>query len=648
MIFPGSTIRLSDKDRKNLGEFIRDRVFELEAQHHEKFNQIENAWSLYEAEPEVERRTEPWDNASNVVVPLCRTWSDAIIARYFNAIFGTGRIWVGKTENEAFSEFVTPVVDFLNLAARTEVQLKPSVLAAITEMVVVGESVLMLFWHQRDRWIYVPGHGPKPEPQQVTVSRGPRVIHVPRELILWDTNWPVSEAPFVARQSLLSWNDLSLLAQTDTYDADAIDKIQHTTITGSPSGGAGVFFNKVRRSGQDKEGSVVDTGLYDIRECWVDWPTITGSTGITSPDVAGSDTHRVQLNVTINQDTGQVLRVISKPFFFPDWPFYDMYFRKRSGTASSDGVPLMTEHLQRGVSTLTNQAVDAVTLANSVVGATTNPRLLSQRMRPNKWMLVDNMGEIQEFKLSKQIVPDLTLSNYLTNLGERLVGISDPHLGQETRLGGHPSPATSTIVQLREGNKLFVLGILSIRDQLSRLGKDLATLYQQFEADEGKIVRAVGARDAAAVSQFIFPTDLPIVGNLELDLQAVNEAMNPDVERQKALLVFQVTHNFYTIVMQYLQVASNPQAPAPVKAAALRGVEGLGKTFERVLENTDVDEIESFAFRLREIQGAATQGIGNVASALGGAQPPGGPVVLPQQDLAPGLQGNGRSPGSGL
>jgi hypothetical protein len=185
-------------------------------------------------------------------------------------------------------------------------------------------------------------------------------------------------------------------------------------------------------------------------------------------------------------------------------------------------------------------------------------------------------------------------------LAERQTGINDPALGRETRMGGHPAPATSTLALLHEGKKLDIIAMRTIRASVSKLGMDLATLYQQFgTAEDGKITRAVGEGDAKVVQEYLFPTEQPIYGNLELDLAAMSETMNPEVEQSKALLAFQASTNYFALVQQHLAVASNPQSPESIIAVSLKAIESLGKSYEKILETNDVDQLEAYNIQFK-------------------------------------------------
>jgi hypothetical protein len=636
MLAPGTRLTFSPDDLNKLGRELADTNDELESENRNYLENIEVWWEWYEAKPLTERRSEPWDNASNVVVPLIRTAADALIARYFNAIHSSSRVWSGSTRNQDFSDMVPDIVEFLNWAAQHEFDLFNATLDWVTEMVVIGESVLYLSWEENTRNVLVPGGKGKPRMEKVTVSRGPKVRHIPREQLLWSNSYPIHQAPLVARQVLQTYGDLVRAANAKILDADAVGKIKGITTSQSQLPSASVTETKEGIEDRTTVDGPEAYAQYDVRECWVDWPFLADRS-ISTPNEMEPGDESAQLVVTIHQPTGTVLRATAKPYFTPDWPFYCTYLRKRSGRASSAGMSRLVRDMQEASTTLVNQAIDAITLSNSIVGVTNDPDIQNQAFGPNRFLLAkddDIRKTVSEFKTSKIVIPDIGMVNMMTSIAERISGISDPNLGRETRHGGHPSPATSTALLLQEGKQLESMPVRGIRRAMGRLGVDLATLYQQFEDDADKVSRAVGVDDAERIAEFIFPQDVPIFGNLELDLQSSSESMNPQSEMNKAILIDQATNNFYGRVFSLLQMLSNPQAAQVrgVQDAVQKAIEALSHSYSKILESADVDNFQDFVFQLKEQN---VNGIGGFPGVIGnpganGTVPPGAPVAGPE------------------
>jgi len=664
-ISPGDNLPLSEPDREKLGHELSDLVADFENQQRLRLRNIHVQWSWYEAKPLLETRSDPWEGASNIVVPIIRTAADATAARYYSATLGTGKIWVGSTQNDEFEDYVIPVQDFLNQVARREMHLESAIRDGIYEMCVVGSAHWGLRWVQREKVIFTPGTKgtsrtkSKPSRQRVILSRGPVLDHIPLERIIYDTNYTAWEAPVISKQAFFTYPEMLAMASQKYWDEEAVERVRNRSIANSSLPSVEVFLEKRNRAGSPLSDTPEPYLPHDIREVHVDWPFLKGLNleSLRYLENSGDPDEVTLLPIiaTVHMETKEVMRAIAKPYYIPDNPFYSAHFRKRPGSSDSPGLAKLLDHIQHGVTTIVNQSIDAVTFGNSIMGVTTDPKLQNARFSPSKMVLVNAGADVQFPAIGKAIQPDLALIGLLTSVGERVANVSDPQLGRDVKMGGHPSPATSTMALLHENNMLHRMGIQELRWAVSRIGMDVATLFQQFETDEdGHITRAIGEADARMVKQWLFPRDMPIYGNLELDLSSLSESMNPEASRMAAMQVDQATTNHFARILQFLQVAVNPQAHPLLKEAALSGAKVATLSFKRILQSSEVDDPEKFQFNLAEAMQHAQQQIEQLSrltqaggQGQGGPPGPGGPVApgAPPGSLPP---NPGMLPGGGM
>jgi hypothetical protein len=599
VIVPGQKLNFSKEDLDLLGVEVSEIIGDLESQHQDLMKQIEESWSAHEAEKLVEKKDFPWVGASNVMIPLIMIHANATLARYLTMIKAGDKIWAGKSDNEEFVKagYVLEIPKFLNWAARGhEFDFDTPSTDWIQEIIVCGPGVLTCAWEEKTVDVLVPG-GKKP--QTVKVRSGPIVEHIPRENCLWDMNYRAWDAPVFVRRSNLTWSDIVSRVNENGWDWKVVKELKGSTIT-ETKGGDDIRKNREERSGSDRSMAPTAYGLYDFREVWIDWPMVSRSKGVDPPDEMEEGDRLSTIVLFMHRDSGKIVHATAKPYFHYENPFFDAYFKKRSGIHSSSGLGKILFDIQEACATFVNQAADAVTKSNCTQGVTSQAKMANVDLAPNKLGYVDDVKEVIVFNQGKNIAPDMALFAQLNVLAERLTGINDPALGRETRMGGHPAPATSTLSLLQEGKKLDLVGIRSIRQAISKLGVYLATLYQQYETDVEKIVRAVGQEDGALVAQWLSP-DQQVLGNLELDLAAISETMNPQADQQKYLAIFQITGNFYAMVTQFLQLAGNPQAPKALVMAMTQGLEALQESYKKILESGDIDDVKSFLLDLDQL-----------------------------------------------
>lgn len=646
-VTPGTPLAIDEREREKLGQMLQELGADLEAQHSPLLKNIDTWWDWLEARPAVQRRSDPFDGASNIVIPLIRMHTDAIKARFQNTIFAAPDLWTFRTRNEEIEDIARNTTDFLNWAGDdNEFDVFTPSTMGLDEAVPIGSGVLMLNWTSRRRQVFVPGEK-RPKAVSVELGRGPLLTHIPREQVLWQPGRTINDAEYVFVQSWKSWGDLVALEQTGGIEPGYLEKVK--PCDGSSSYSSSIQMTKFKAGG-------IDTGLdslYDIRQVWIEQPVLRGLK-FESLDHQDESTPQIPLCVTYDHTSGTVLRVIAKPYYTQGWPFYEFQFRSNSRGPNPAGVCKLLEQMQRGVTTMANQAIDAVSLANSVSFLTSDRRFLTQRFIPGRPLYVDQMDSVREVVLGKQITPDVALINMLMAMAERLTGINDPSMGREIRYGGHPSPASSTAMMLAESKEMFRASVRHLRLQFGRMAEDIATLYQQYEAkDSGKLERALGTADGTIARQWLFPTG-PIAGSIEFDLRAVTENLNPEAEREQAIFTMQATASYYGQVMQALQVAAHPQSPPAVKAAAVQSVEALTAGFTKVLKAAQVDDMRKFVMQLKETNGSAEtiSAVGNaVNQELGGMAETRGQRPLPAYATGPNgvpVAPNGGTVGTGF
>lgn len=622
MLIPGQVLNLPDKDKQLLGVEMSQFIDDLEATYAQLFDDIRIWWTWYDGTPQNRIKNFPFAGASNLVVPLTAIMSDSLVARLFGGVFGTGkRIWTTFTENESQERLVKNVGRHINWAARNDFNFKLPVYDWLSELVPIGSSVIAGGYGTDIHHVFSrQGRGANRRivSRPVNFSRGVFFEHVPREQILWDTNFPISEAPFVCREFHYTWSWLAHLARTNPgWDQAVVKKLKGQQGLSGPS--RKVSDQKARAdSRQTTANEVVEP--HDIREVWADWP-ILRSMGFDKaehwrPGSEDEDTPSIPLVATLHRRTRQLLQLKVAPYFWPGKPLFDGFIRKRSGRGHAVGLAKRLEHCQLALTTLLNQSIDNRTRANALWAKTTSRQLLNEPIDPSRPFFVGpNMEAFQEMKLSTNNFQDLSLMQAVQTIAERLTGQADPNFGQNTRQGGHPSPATSTLALLQQGDTMSLPTRELLRIQLARMGEFAATLYQQFETNEdGKLQRVFGDTDARDIEDWLFPTE-PLVGMVEFDLAAMSQSHSPQAEMNRAIQVTQMNTNYWAFVLRALQVVQQAQNNPLVVQTALKSIEAQTRSHMRFLEASDVDDIEQYVTQLQQDQSANSAQLQN---ALGG------------------------------
>ena len=637
MLEPGQVIRLDKDSGETLGKQLLELTTDLEDEYRSLLTRdIPVWWRNYYAIPRIKGlKNFPFKGASNVVIPFIQLQSDALISRTFSALFGTGtRIWGTKTEREDLATQAKNVARWANDDAR-RFDYKLAFYDWLAELIPIGSSVLGLRYTKDIRRMFygsAAARGTKaPESGWVEMSRGVRLEHIPREQVLWDTRYRIWDAPIVIRehcytkaqllqlinqekaQGLVpSWNEYAVRSLSDNNSSDS-----------SLSSEARKFKNKIDSR---EERGFRNYGGRDIRECYLQWPVVN-SLGFEDPNDPDPNATNLPVVIHMDRETGMILRLVAYPYYLDHWPFYDGFFRKDSGRGHGGGTSQRLWVIQEIIATLFNQSFDSVTRANSIWAKTTDPTWQTREIDPSRFLYVGaNIHSVEEMKLTPSVQPNIALMNFANIIGERLTGIADPAFGRESRQGGHPSPAASTLALMEQSQILTATTTSLLRDTVSRVGEDWAVLTQQYETnEEGELQRRFGASDAAQMEQLMFPTG-PIPGNIQFTLVAMDENFNPDTEMRRAVTVDQMTERFWTLPLQALtQLNQLPPEMRQMFAPVWQGyIKARTETFSRFLEAADIDDIETFIGRNGPQSGmdtnaAAQQQLTSAGTQLGGA-----------------------------
>ncbi len=606
-------IPLDPEQRTALAEELCGVIEDAETEHREAIADVGTWWQWYDGVPDVPIRTDPWPGASNLVVPLIKTMSDSTTARTLLTIFGTRRVWMGTTEDESFFKpRLNNILRFLNHGAME--QLFDPLHDGIGEDYTMGEGYWQQRWVVRERYVVPPN---STRPVRVMMGSGPWVDHIPRERILFPFGQEPRLADFVILQRPMSWNELARMVQLDGWDGQAVEDSEG--MHGIDGPGGDVWRQKRALAGQTEYPASSRLESHDIRVCYIDWPFFRSLSRRLSevPQLGDSDTTAIWVRgiVTLHRKSRRILKAIYDPnSMLEGWPIY----RARYRNGRSRGLAKTLEHLQRGLTTMVNQAIDTVTRANSMLVVTSDQEFARRRdLRPGQVPFISNVNDLKEFG-QKPVFPDIAVSQLLQAYAERAAGQSDPALGRETRMGGHPSPATNFLGLLEQSQVIGTLPVKNIRKAVSQMGEDRALFYHRWEANRGGwIQRIFGDADGGQVSDWL-ESDHLVSGKVAFDVHALSEIHNPDGEMRKAILIDQVTSNFYVRVLKLLELTTSPdpRVTPPMREAAAKAVEAGAETLTRVLEAAEVDEIEKFVFRMRESNENATAQLGELAGIL--------------------------------
>lgn len=634
-IVPGTNLitNISDRDLVTLGGDLRDRSVQLETDYKKLKLAMVEWWRWYDAEPRTRSRNFPFKNASNIVFPLIKQQVDAAVAKTFSAFTQSDRYWHVKTEREDLALTAPNVARRINWGSQgNEFDFLLFLYDWITELYILGGSAARIGWRERIQPIFFGPQG-SGKFQKVSLINGPSIEHIPAHRIDWDRRKPIQEAHTIRVQHSWSFQELMDMARVDKgWRMESVKSIRGNADVRLGESPVEAYQDTAELRTRD-----FNANEFLIEEVHIDWPMLGKKFNLSDgagKDLADDKSQIVPLVGYVHRGTGVLLRLTAEPYHVVGKPFFSAHYKKRSGRSHGHGMPKHLEQLQSIMTTEYNQALDSNTRANAVWAITRNPKFLREPLDPSHPILVNSMDEFAALQLSTSgVQTSLALAQGAQIAAERITGQADPALGRESRSGGHPSPATSTLALLQISDSLRSATEKLITHEISRMGESLAVLYQQFDTNEdGRLNTIFGDLDTQAMSQFLFPTD-PIPGNFTFQVVALDANNNPDVEMRRAVTVGQMNVNYWAFVLQGSQVIESPQVGPLVKRNWKHAIETMTRIYAQFLNAADVDDMEKFLAQINQtgadsasaIQQFADGSAGEIAQGAGAVQG-GGPL----------------------
>ena len=607
-------------DRSKLEPHMRELLAYAKQVHDHFFKCIPTLWDWYYAKPATETRSIPFQDASNIVYPLIRTHLDQIQAQRHQSLIPTQRIWIHNTDNEDAGTFADDmgrqVAKFLSDegSVRRVFDLNGVLYDATRESEILNESIFRLRWGPKDKWRFAPG--PKPRLRKVRISHGPFLEHIPRQNVMWQPGCTVDESPWVIREVPLYRQEIETLTTNQGWDRGAVERLLKTepdlpALTSHLEGAKGL-------------GPVPASRMfapYRIYETLIEFPSSKGVKPLEDPNDKVGGKLYPPLMIWLDRE-GNLLYVGTYPYPTFGWNYYQLTRSSTNGMSHDQGGAEMLEHFQRGVTTMLNQAIDAITLHNSIMGFTRDRNLIGKPFVPGQFTFAEDLEGIRmDLKPPHIIQPNVQVIQVLFAGAERLMGTSDPFFGRESRLGGHPSPATNLIAMLQQGSLKLKLNLDRDRQELSRLGNDLKAFYESYGAgvvDLGRLRRRYGTEDAALLARWLQPQSEKDL--VEFDIAAIDDTMNPESEMQKQIMIDQLAASYIARVLEAMSNIPPAAQQFPELGQALaQAIQIFSESYKRVLEAANIDDPETFMIRIQGLTDASKQSVDRMGEAATGA-----------------------------
>jgi hypothetical protein len=573
----------------------------------------------YEAQPANPQRDFPWQNASNLVVPIIAIHSDTLLARAMASVFKTKPMWVSRMLGN-FVKLAPPGVtdaleEFLQWAALEpdELNLYQEYEGFFGEIIRLGTSVMKCSWvHEVED--YLEPAGDRLEWQRRVVYNGPR----PRKLRFENFKCPVNvgtiqEMDFLYDVSQMTRFDLEERAYRGVYDRAAVERILDRPDRTS---------NTSQVQSQKEQDAKVKTipgygfAEWDICECHFKYRVDTS--------------HFARIICTYHEKTEEVLR--SYYHYYPTDIYVSGRLFFRDDMFHGRGFAEMLLPFQEEVSTIHNQRRDNMTIANlkMYVVDPNSPLTKGFRIYPGAMIpakMIQGQPEISPLEMGVPVQGEIDSERLTLDLAERLSGVSPPMqgfgAGTQTKRGVYTAMGTLSLLQ--EGNTRTDLNISDIRFAHTKLGRLLCLEYGAFGAGEERLAKFGELADKIQIGLQAIAD-----GQMALPVYPSTASINREVEKQSDLMLQGVMDRYRQGIMTLL--SQIPMMPEHVQPQGLKELEAANLMMQQILRHFGYDEVDRLAPKPEVPQAQPGAGVPGQAPQPGAPQmgpPAGGPQGAP-------------------
>lgn len=581
------------------------------------------------------KKTFPWTGCSNISLPVTAIAVETIHAREVNTLFGVRPyILVRPKKKNADREKCADLERFLDQIYQHVVNLYSTGSQWFLEKNKMGTGYIKPYWCYdkkkvrkgqgflgRTKWEYKVYDDVKVD-----------VLNI-EDVITPSNARDIQDCLFLDFRIRTDWNNISRKGKLGIYQNVEDIKPFYRTDTITRESGA-----DVQKTKEDMEKIVRNSPNmfqeYEIHEVWFEYDI--DDDGFAEPMV-----------MTLSLDANKKMRWIYQPYDHGKRPIVINKYMERVNRIDGKGLSEMSEYLQDGINTVTNQTIDNMTIANAKVNKV---RKASKEDIPKDGIypgcniyLDDPATDLIPHEMGEVHQSNFALMNLLRDYHERRTKVTDYSMGRESSALKSRATATGTLALLQESGRHFDLIINNSRNALVELSYQIIELYMQYRPDKIFDVTGNTHEMYQGKEQVGLPGGLDnLREDFEFYCSATSLAVNKEIEKQTNLLLLQQLGGIFQQMIQLLMMMDNPQTQLPpdlkkfiagVISSYYRMAEDLIRSFEKI-------DIKSY---LPDLPDTVRQAYGQGMDIQAVLQQIGG--MMNEQGIGAGMEGFGQGPG---
>ena len=544
----------------------------------------------FEAEPDREQKNFPWERASNLVIPIQAITANAFVARQYNTMFQIPPFWTTKAKNPQWTDHAVPTQNILEHYQKEEMKLAVTTIPWMYDKANLGTSIAKQIWVSeiiKDKRYNEVGDIVTAQ----ILEDGPRFITIAIEDFIFPINsiQDIQLCSWVAHRFRLNW--LTIKARSKKVEEVKEPIYINTDDLESKF----LVWGSERVQKQEEIEKLARTRMmsqeHEMFEVWGDYDF--DEDGVA--EKICFTFHNASENPSSVDLT--LVRPILNPWDHRLRPFLIDQCFPRPHRIIGIGFGQRLERLQEGMSTTSNQAIDNWTVANA--RAITYKKGLGIKtpfkIWPGRAFAVNEHTDIASFQLGDIYPSGQLIMNFLKDVSERVTGVSDYWMGQESPTVGSSATATSTLALIQEGNKLFDFMMKSTRNTLNESAYMLYITLRQMKP-AGAVYTILGEKEGELIEQTWNAREGDIRKCLEFDLTASSAYSNRIVERQSWMEYFNLVLGYYQKIFDASGVFFDPQAPVELKLVVSEMIMSAHLIMQRISQQWDIKDIDRILY----------------------------------------------------
>jgi hypothetical protein len=630
--------KLSPEKETALKTYLKARILELKNGMRELYEDKIVKWRFaHEAKPREEERQFPFQNASNIVIPIIAIHSDTLKAQLMASVFKTmplvETLVLGEFGGES-DELRSAYADYMQYVGidPSELDLYRVYNEGMGEVIKYGTVTYKVPWEKITRDFLIPGgdgSGSAKDFLSKTMYEGPRPEKLPfNSFYIPPQSKTLECADIKCHKRTMLKHELLERKFSDLYNREAVDAILKTPDRTHP--------DQVVSEQQEDLGARTDASSghqeWDIWECYVQWRY-------------SDEAFAPRMIATYHPLSDQLARV-AWDNFEGEW-FVGARMGQRDDMYHGSGFAEILWSFQEGASETYNGYRDNQTVANTRVWRVSPDSKLHQgyRIYPSA-MLPAEKDEIEPLAHGDVSAINLDELRVLLDLAERRSGVSPPQQGfgagmQSGKRGIYSAMGTLSVLQ--EGNSRKDLNVSDMRDAHIRLMRLVTRQYGVFGNDSQfhKQRLELFGEKAPLIKEAI---DRIVSKKIGLPCYSSSASVNKEVEKQNDIMLVGLMGRHYQMIAQLLTAIQQPTVPPAAKQYFLEVMVASNLLMKKILKNFDqssVDRLVPDPIKALKAQAEAAQQQPQGGQPNG--QPPNGPPQ-PQPSTQASLSVGGGTP----